>query len=72
MRITGAAGPPRPIPGSAILFARNAWSADDTWLLYQGPGGYLWAYRVTSGQTGASTVPCCLYTVMIAGPSHGG
>jgi len=62
-----------PFPSSAAdLFARTAWSADDTWLLYQGPGGHLWAYQVTSGQTRASGTPCCQYTVMAAVPSRNG
>jgi hypothetical protein len=70
------AGPPRravPVPSSgAYLFARTAWSADDTWLLYQGPGGHLRAYQVTSGQTRASSTPCCQYTVMAAVPGRSG
>ena len=70
------AGPPRqaiPVPSSAAyLFARTAWSADGTWLLYQGPGGHLWAYQVTSGQPRASSTPCCRYTVMAAAPSRSG
>lgn len=73
MRITSPASPPTPVPMSAaFIFARTAWSAKDTWLLYQGPGGRLWAYQVTSGRTGASSTPCCQYTVMVATPSAGG
>jgi hypothetical protein len=41
-------------------------------LLYQGPGGHLWAYQATSGQTRASGTPCCRYTVMAAAPSRSG
>jgi hypothetical protein len=71
MRITGPSGHPRPVPSSAAyLFARTAWSASDTWLLYQGPGGHLWAYQVTSGQTRASSTACCQYTVMVAAPGR--
>ena len=66
-------GPPRAVPSSAAyLFARTAWSARGSWLLYQGPGGHLWAYQVTSGKTGASSTPCCQYTVMVAAPSDSG
>jgi hypothetical protein len=73
MRIAGPSRQARPVPSSAAyLFARTAWSADDTWLLYQGPGGHLWAYQVTSGQTRASSTPCCRYTVMAAAPSRSG
>ena len=70
LRIAGHSRPALPVPSSAAyLFARTAWSADGTWLLYQGPGGHLWAHRVTSGQTRASATPCCQYTVMAAVPS---
>ena len=74
--VTRIAGPSRramPVPSSAAgLFARTAWSANDTWLLYEGPGGHLWAYQVASGQTRASSTPCCQYTVMAAVPSRSG
>ena len=67
------AGPSRravSVPSStAHLFARTAWSADGTWLLYQGPGGHLWAYQMASGRTRASGTPCCRYTVLAAVPS---
>jgi hypothetical protein len=73
MRIAGPSRRAIPVPSSAAyLFARTAWSADDTWLLYQGPGGHLWAYQVTSGQTRASSTPCCRYTAMAAAPSRSG
>jgi hypothetical protein len=73
MPITSPPGQPRAVPSSAAyLFARTAWSTDGSWLLYQGPGGHLWAYQVTSGKTGASSTPCCQYTVMIAAPSNSG
>jgi len=71
IRIAGPSRQATPVSSSAAyLFARTAWSADDTWLLYQGPGGHLWAYQVTSGQTRASSTPCCRYTVMAAAPSR--
>jgi len=73
MRIAGPSRRAMPVPSSAAsLFARTAWSADDTWLLYQGPGGHLWAYQVTSAQTRASSTPCCRYTVLAATPSRSG
>ena len=73
MRIAGPSRRAMPVPSSAAgLFARTAWSANDTWLLYQGPGGRLWAYQMTSGQTRASSTPCCQYTVMAAVPSRSG
>jgi hypothetical protein len=73
MPITSPSGRPRVVPSSAAnLFARIAWSAKGSWLLYQGPGGHLWAYQVTSGKTRASSTPCCQYTVMAAAPSHSG
>ena len=73
MRIVGPSRQAVPVPSSAAyLFARTAWSAEETWLLYQGPGGHLWAYQVSSGQTRASSTPCCRYTVMAAAPSRSG
>jgi hypothetical protein len=73
MRITGPSAPALPVPSSAAyLSARTAWSADGAWLPYQGPGGHLRACQVTSGQTRASSTPCCRYTVMAAAPSRSG
>jgi hypothetical protein len=72
MRITSPSGQPRAVPSSAAyLFARTAWSANGSWLLYQGPGGHLWADQVASGAIRASSTPCCQYTVMVAAPSPG-
>jgi hypothetical protein len=69
--VTSPSGRPRAVPSSgAYLFARTAWSARGSWLLYQGPGGHLWAYQVTSGKTRASATSCCQYTVMVAAPSR--
>jgi hypothetical protein len=71
MRLAGATGRPLPVPSSAaVLYARTAWSADGSWLFYQGPGGRMWAYQVSSGKARASRTPCCPYTVMIAFPSR--
>jgi hypothetical protein len=73
IRVASPAGRAVAVPSStAYLLARTAWSANDTWLLYQGPGGHLWAYQLASGQTRASSTPCCQYTVMVAAPSRSG
>lgn len=73
MPATRPSGQPRPVPSSAAyLFARTAWSANGSWLLYQGPGGHLWAYQATSRAVRASSTPCCQYTVMITAPSNPG
>jgi hypothetical protein len=70
MPVTGRSGQPKAVPSSAAyLFARTAWSAPGSWLLYQGPGEHLWAYQVTSGKIRASATSCCQYTVMVAAPS---
>jgi hypothetical protein len=73
MPITSPSAQPRAVPSSAAnLFAKTAWSANGSWLLYQGPGGHLWAYQVTSGTIRASSTPCCHYTVMVAATSNPG
>jgi hypothetical protein len=73
IRLTSPSPRASAVPSSgALLFARTAWSTNGSWLLYQGPGGHLWAYQLTSGQTRASSTPCCQYTVMAAVPSHPG
>jgi len=72
MRLTAGTHRPVPVPvpsSSAHLFARTAWSAHGSWLFYQGPGGHLWAYQVTSGKVAASGTACCQFTVMVAYPS---
>jgi hypothetical protein len=71
MHVNRPASRPTPVPMStAFIFARTAWSANDAWLLYQGPGEHLWAYQVASGRTGASSTTCCRYTVMVTAPSR--
>ena len=71
--VSNPPGPPRAVPSSAAyLFARTAWSANGSWLFYQGPGGKLWAYQVTSGTVRASATSCCTYSVMVAAPSDPG
>jgi hypothetical protein len=70
LRLGGIGGAPRAVPSSAaVLIPRTAWSGDGSWLFYQGPGGHLWAYQVSSGQVRASGTPCCGYAVMAAFPS---
>jgi hypothetical protein len=71
VRLTGATRRPVAVPSSAAhLKPRTAWSADRSWLFYQGPGGHMWAYQVNSGKVRASSTPCCSYTVMAAFPSR--
>jgi hypothetical protein len=73
MRVTGPRGQARAVPSSAApLYARTAWSAKGSWLLYQGPGAHLRAYQVTTGKVRASSTPCCLYTAMVAAPNRPG
>jgi hypothetical protein len=70
LRLGGTGGPPRAVPASAaVLYPGTAWSADGSWLFYQGPTGHLWAYQVSSGRVRASGTPCCGYAVMAAFPS---
>jgi hypothetical protein len=70
IRLTGAADRPVAVPSStAHIYARTAWSANRSWLLYQGPGRRMWAYQTSSGKIRASSTPCCSYTVMDAFPS---
>jgi hypothetical protein len=71
--IGNPSGPPRAVPSSAAhLFARTAWSANGAWLFYQGSGGNLWAYQVSTGTVRASGTSCCDYSVMVAAPSNPG
>jgi len=70
IRLTGATGRPVAVPSStAHIYPRTAWSADGSWLFYQGPGRRMWAYQISSGKIRASSTPCCSYTVMVAFPS---
>jgi len=71
VRLTSPASRPTAVPKStAFIFARTAWSANDSWLLYQGPAEHLWAYQVTTGRIAASSTACCRYTVMVTTPSR--
>jgi hypothetical protein len=70
LRLTGRSGRTVPVPSSAgYLFSKVAWSPGGSWLFYQGPGFKLWGYRVSTGAVRASSVPCCLVTVMAAVPA---
>ena len=49
-----------------------AWTPDGSWLLYQGPGGHLWAYQPASGKVRTSRAPCCQYIGMLTFPTRPG
>jgi len=71
IRLARAARPPQAVPSSAaVLNPQTAWSADGSWLFYQGPGRRLWGYQVSSRRVYASSTPCCGYTVMVAFPGR--
>lgn len=71
LRLSGPSARPKPVPASAaIAWERTAWSADGSWLFYQGPGRRMWAYQVSRGQVRRSSTPCCEYVVMVAFPSR--
>jgi hypothetical protein len=69
--LTGATVRPVAVPSSTVYmyYTRTAWSADRSWLFYQGPGRHMWAYQISSGKIRASSTPCCSYAVMVAFPS---
>jgi hypothetical protein len=70
LRLAGGHATARTVPSSAaFMTAMTAWSADGSWLFYQGPGGRLWAYQVATGRARRSTTPCCRYNAMVAIPS---
>jgi hypothetical protein len=65
--VIGLSGPrPRltPVPSAALVDASAVWSAQGSWLLYQGPGQRMWAYQATTGRVRSSSTPCCQYAVM--------
>jgi hypothetical protein len=65
LHLTGRGMRATAVPSSAaFLLSVTAWSPDNSWLFYQGPGEHMWAYQVTTGQVRASTTPCCQYAVM--------
>lgn len=65
LRLAGRNHRPVDVPSStAFLWAATAWSANGSWLFYQGQSARLWAYQVATGQVRSSGIPCCQYTVM--------
>jgi hypothetical protein len=73
IRLTSASHRASAVPSSAAPFyTRTAWSAKGSWLLYQGRGGHLWAYQVTTGKTRRSSTSCCGYTAVVAVPHRPG
>jgi hypothetical protein len=65
LRLSGPSARPKRVPASAaIAWERTAWSADGSWLFYQGPGQRMWAYQVSRGQVRRSSTGCCGYVVM--------
>jgi len=65
--VIGLSGPrPRrtPVPSAALVDASVAWSAEGSWLLYQGPGGHMWAYQPSTAEVRSARTPCCSYTVL--------
>jgi hypothetical protein len=73
IRLASPSHQARAVPSSAAPFySGTAWSAKGSWLLYQGAGGHLWAYQVTTGKIRTSSTPCCGYTAMVAVPDRPG
>jgi hypothetical protein len=70
LSLSGTRRPPVAVSSSAgYLFSKTAWSSDGSWVFYQGPGGRLWAFRIATRTVRSSSVPCCLYTVMVSVPA---
>jgi hypothetical protein len=74
LRLAGRPGRPIAVPQSAgFVLTYTAWSAEGSWLLYQGPGVHLWAYQVTTGRLRSSRTPCCQqYRVIVTVKSRPG
>lgn len=67
MRLSGSGRRAAAVPSSAALFYdQAAWTANGAWLLYQGAGGHLLAYRIASGTVQESSTPCCAYTGFVS------
>ncbi len=65
LHLTGGNMQATAVPSSAaFLLSVTAWSADSSWLFYQGPGERMWAYQVTTGHVRSSSTTCCQYAVM--------
>jgi hypothetical protein len=50
--------------------ANTAWSIDGSWLLYEGPGNRLHAFRPTTGRSQTLGERCCESAAMVAIPSQ--
>jgi hypothetical protein len=74
LRLTGPRPQAQAVPSSAQgqQGGTTAWTPTGAWLLYQGPGGHLWAYQATTGKLRTSRTPCCHYIGMIALPTRPG
>ncbi len=65
LRLSGSDRRATAVPFSAaILLSVTAWSADGSWLFYQGPGERMWAYQLRTGKVRSSRTRCCQYTTM--------
>jgi len=65
LQLSGADRTATAVPSSAaFLLSVTAWSADGSWLFYQGPGELMWAYQPASGTVRSSRTPCCQYAAM--------
>lgn len=61
---------PVAVPDStAPIYSRTAWSTSGSWLLYQGPGARLHAFRL-SGRSQTLGVHCCQYAAMVSTPNQ--
>jgi hypothetical protein len=66
VHLSGARTLPAAVPRSAApVNALTAWSADGSWLFYQGPGERLQALQVATGKVKSFTAPCCNYGAVL-------
>jgi hypothetical protein len=65
LQLSSGVRPATAVPSSAaFLLSVTAWSADSSWLFYQGPGQAMWAYQLATGDVRSSRTPCCQYAAM--------
>jgi hypothetical protein len=65
LQLSGVDRPATAVPSSAaFLLSVTAWSADSSWLFYQGPGQQMWAYQLATGDVRSSRTLCCQYAAM--------
>lgn len=65
LELSGGERPATAVPSSAaFLLSVTAWSADSSWLFYQGPGQQMWAYQPATGDVRSSRTLCCQYAAM--------